>query len=176
MLIEKLTRLLGRPAEVVDLPVDLTYSNSMLVKECAKGITGAAASAAIIIFLEPTPYLGWPIGIVGLFFFMYFGQQLSRRYLSLRLDETGLIHELPGFRKAIRWSELSDLRLNFYPSSKGASQGTLVLILKNSASRIKLDSSLDHFPTVLSRAAQAAREGGITLDPTTEENFGSLGL
>lgn len=176
MLIENLTRLMGRPAELVDLPVDLAYSDSMLVKECLKGFAGAAASAAIIIFLEPTPYLGWPIAVIGLFFFMYFGQQLSRRYLSLRLDETGLIHELPGFRKAIRWSELSDLRLNFYPSSKGASKGTLVLILKNSGSQIKLDSSLDHFPTVLSRAAKAARDSGITLNPTTAENFGSLGL
>ena len=82
MLIENLTRLIGRPAELVDLPVDLTYSQRMLVKECIKGFAGAAASAAIIIFLRPTPYLGWPIGIVGLFFFMYFGQQLSRRYLN----------------------------------------------------------------------------------------------
>lgn len=176
MLIENLTRLMGRPAELVDLPVDLNYSDTMLVKECAKGLGGAVACAAIIIFLEPTPYLGWPIGIVGLFFFMYFAQQLSRRYLHLRLDETGLIHELPGIRKAIRWSELRDLRLNFYPSAKGASQGTLVLVLKNDALRIKLDSSLDHFPTVLSRAAQAARESGFTLHPTTAENLGSLGL
>ena len=133
MLNENLTRLMGRPAELVDLPVDLHYSESMLVKECIKGFAGAAASAAIIIFLQPTPYLGWPIGIVGLFFFMYFGQQLSRRYLKLRIDEIGLIHELPGFRKAIRWSELSDLRLNFYPSTKGGSEGTLVLILGSAA-------------------------------------------
>ena len=176
MLIENLTKLLGRSAEVVDIPLDLAYSGRMLKVECSKGFAGAAACAGIIVFLQPTPWLGWPIGIAGMLFFMYFSQQLSRRYLRLLLDETGLIHDLPGFRKAIRWSELSDLRLNFYPQTKGASKGTLVLTLKDGASKIKVDSSLDHFPTVLSRAAQAARDGGLELNPTTTENLATLGL
>lgn len=176
MVIENLSKLLGRPAEVVSLPVEAAYSASMLVMESAKGLTGALGSAGVIIFLRPTPYLGWPIGIVGVLFFMYFSQQLSRRYLRLHLDDTGLIHDLPGFHKSIRWPELSDLRLNYYPQSKGASQGTLVLILKDGSSRIKIDSSLDHFPTVLSRAAKAARDAGIDLHPTTAENLSSLEL
>ena len=176
MLSENLTRLLGRPAEVVDIPVELAYPSRMLGWECAKGISGALACAAVIVFLHPTPWLGWPIGIVGVLFFMYFGQQFSRRYLRLQLDDTGLIHDLPGNRKAIRWSELSDLRLNFYPQSKGTTQGTLVLTIKGGASRIKVDSTLEHFPTVLTRAAQAARDNGIELHPTTVENLTSLGL
>ena len=176
MLTENLAKLIGRPAEVVAAPLDLAYPDGMLIRESLKGLAGGLTSAAIIVFLRPTPYLGWPIGFVGLLFLMYFGQQLSRRYLRLHMDDTGLIHELLGFRKTIRWSNIRDLRLNFYPQGKGNIQGTLVLTLKDGASRIKLDSALDHFPTVLSRAAQAGRDAKIEFHPTTAENLSSLGL
>ncbi len=176
MLTENLSRLLGRPAEVVPVPLALSYPQRILVKEGMKGLIGSAVCVYILYFLRPTPYLGWPIAAAGLLFLMYLSQQVSRHYLQSRVDDTGVIHETFGIRKAIRWSELSDLRLNFYPQSKGASQGMLVLILKDGKSRIKLDSTIDHFPTVLSRAVEAARKRGFEFHPTTAENLTSLGL
>ena len=176
VLTENLSRLLGRPAEVVPVPLALSYPQRILAKEGSKGLIGSVACVCILYFLRPTPYLGWPIAAAGVLFLLYLGQQVSRHYLRSRVDDTGFIHETFGIRKAIRWAELSDLRLNFYPQSKGQSQGMLVLILKDGKSRIKLDSTIDHFPTVLSRAAEAARERGIQFHPTTEENLASLGL
>ncbi len=174
--LKKLTRLMGRAAEIGPLPLTLAYPEKGLVKEGVKGLIGAAVCFAIVVFVQPTPWIGWPAGIVGLLFAAYFLQQVSRHYLNLRLEQSGLIHELLGFRKTIRWPELARLRLHFYPQSKGAGQGMLVLTLWGGKHRIKLDSTLDHFPALLGRAAEAAREQGLELDPTTAENLTHIGL
>ena len=115
MLLENLSRLMGRPAELAPVPLSMSYPEKMLVKESLKGLAGAVCCLAILIFLRPTPYLGWPIGIVGLLFLMYMAQQVSRFYLRLRVDDTGLTHELGFMTKAIRWLELEDLKLHYYP-------------------------------------------------------------
>ncbi len=167
---------MGRPAELAPVPLALAYPERSLMIEAAKGLTGTLGCLAVVFFLAPTPYLGWPIGLVGLLFLMYFLQQASRFYLRLRVDDIGILYDLGYRNKAIRWSELEDLKLHFYPQSKGARQGMLVLILKDGKRRIKLDSSVDHFPTLLARAVEAAREKNLELHPTTVENLQYLGL
>ena len=174
--LEKLTRLMGRAAEIAPLPLSLAYPKKGLVKEGVKGLFGAAGCFAIVVFGQPTPWVGWPAGIVGLLFGAYFLQQVSRYYLNLRLEENGLIRELLGFRKTIRWPELARLRLHFYPQAKGSGKGMLVLTLWSGKHRIKLDSTLDHFPALLARAAEAARERGLEHHPTTAENLTHIGL
>jgi hypothetical protein len=76
----------------------------------------------------------------------------------------------------LRWGELENFRLNYYPNGRKASTGTLVVILQAGDGRVKVDSGLDHFPTLLCRAAQAARERELDLHPTTEANLNQLGL
>lgn len=174
--LESLTRLMGRTAEAAPVPLLLAYPQKGLFREGLKGMTGGVACFAIVFFLQPTPWIGVPAAIVGSLFLAYLGQQILRYYLSLRLDDSGLIHEVVGYRKIIRWPELKRLRLHFYPHTKGAGQGMLVLTLWSGKHRIKLDSTLDHFPTLLGRAAQAARKQEMEFHPTTEENLKKIGL
>lgn len=174
--LKKLSRLIGRSAEIAPIPLELAYPEGGLLKEGLKGLVGVIACFAIVFILQPTPWLAWPAGIVGLLFLAYLTQQILRRYLNLRLDESGLIHEVVGFRKIIRWPELERLRLHFYPHSKGSGQGMLVLTLWSGRQRIKFDSTLDNFPTLLDRAAEAAREKKLEHHPTTAENLTAIGL
>jgi len=176
-MVEKLTRLIGRTAELAPVPVAMNYPEGMLIREGIKGLAGTMACFAIVIFLHPTPWLGWPIGFVGVLFLAYLWQQISRHFMQLRVDESGINQELVGgIRKIIRWTELKQLRLHFYPQTKGSGSGTLVLTLWGPKQRIKLDSTLDHFPTLLARAAQAARDRKLELHPTTAENLAHLEL
>src|SRR5574341_1145442 len=70
-------------------------------------------------------------------------------------------------RETIAWGELEGFRLHFYGFGRQARTGTLEVRLTARGRRIKADSALDHFPTLLVHAAQAARTRGLALDPTT---------
>ena len=177
MLTEKLSRLIGQPAQVTQLPLTLAYPPKALGWETLKGAVGAAICFGVVGFLSPTPFLGWPIGGLGLLFGAYGMQQFRRRALRYRLDDQGFTELRGDARRAIRWQELAEFHLKFYPQNKRDAVGTLVLILKDgSRGRLKMDSTLEQFPTLLDQAATAARACNLTLDPTTEANLAQLDL
>ena len=177
MLTEKLSRLIGQPTEVAQLPLTLAYPPKATGWESLKGAAGAAICFGVVGFLNPAPFLGWPIGGLGLLFGAYAIQQFRRRALRYRLDDQGVTELRGDARRAIRWQELAEFQLNFYPQSKKDAVGTLVLILQDgSRRRFKLDSTLEQFPTLLDRAAAAARSRNLTLNPTTEANLAQLDL
>ena len=49
------------------------------------------------------------------------------------------------------------------------------LRLAGGGERLRIDSSLEGFGDIVVRAARIARENGIEMAPTTEENLRSLG-
>jgi hypothetical protein len=137
---------------------------------------GLATCLAILVVLRPSPWIGWPVVGVAVLFALYLLQQARRFTLRLRMDETGVLREGGGSGQTVPWQELRKLRLNYYPHGRKAAMGTLVLVLGSGRVRLKVDSTLDHFPTLLARAAAAARERSLELHPTTQNNLEQLGL
>lgn len=177
MLTEKLSRLIGQPVQVAELPLTLAYPPKALGWESLKGAAGAAICFGVVGFLSPSPFLGWPIAGLGLLFGAYAMQQFRRRALRYQLDDQGLTELRGEARRAIRWQELAEFHLKFYPQTRKEAVGTLVLILKDgSRRRFKMDSTLEQFPTLLDRAAAAARSRNLLLLPTTEANLAQLDL
>ena len=101
---------------------------------------------------------------------------MRRRSLRYVLDASGLTCAGAGPARRIDWNQLDRLRLNFYPHRRRSLQGTLVMALGAGKVRLKLDSNLEHFPTLLLHAAAAARKRGLPLNPTTLGNLAALGL
>ena len=172
---DKLSTILGRPITIATLPATLRYPPGTLRREGIKGALGALVCFATLAGLAPAPVIAWPLGIIGVLFVAYLGQQWRRRTLRAEVDSDGVTAG-SGDRKRLRWADLEGLRLNFYPNGRRSLQGTLVLTLRRGSTRIKLDSTLEHFPTLLLHAAAAAREGNLEPDPTTEANLQQLGL
>lgn len=173
---DQLSRLIGRPAEVAPIPVTGRYPQEMLTWEIVKGAIGAAVCAGIVVALTPSPWIGVPLLVIAGLFGAYLLQQVRRLPLRFAVDDTGVTQVNGGRRQPFRWNELRDFRLNYYPNGRKASMGMLVLVLRNGQGKLKVDSSLDHFPTLLSRAAQAARERDLELHPTTQANLAQLDL
>ena len=183
--IEKLSTVLGRAAEIAPLPVTLRYPSAGLRREGIKGCLGAAACFGTLTGFAPAPLIAWPLGLIGALFVLYVGQQWRRRAVRLALDERGLTPAPSGRpgeatggtqRRSIAWRELERFRLNFYPHGRRSAHGTLVLHLRAGRTRLKLDSTLQDFPTLLFHAAAAARDRGLEPDASSQANLEQLGL
>ena len=173
---EKLARLLGREITIPPLPLTMTYPLARLRWEILKSTLGALACWALILGLAPVLFVAIPIGLVGALFTYYTVQQLVRLFLRLEVDKSGVTLHLGSRQQQTLWKDLSFLRLHYYPQGKKASAGTLVLTLRGKTGKIKVDSGLDHFPSLLTRAAAAARKNKLELHPTTESNLKELEL
>lgn len=172
----QLAKLIGRPVEVAPLPVTGRYPQDVVTWEIVKGAAGIAVCLGIVVFLQPVTWIAWPLVIIAAMFVAYLVQQAGRMPLRFMMDDAGVTRVAGGRREPFRWNELKELRLNYYPHGRKAAMGMLVLVLRNGQRKLKVDSSLDHFPTLLSHAAQAARERELELHPTTRANLSQLGL
>jgi len=173
---DQLAKLLGRPIELAPLPVTGRYPQDALKKEIGKASAGIALCVGLVLALAPTPWIGVPLLVIAGLFGSYLAQQLRRLPLRFALDDAGVTRIQGTEHTAFRWSELQDFRLNYYPNGRKATMGMLVVVLRNGTARLKVDSTLDHFPALLSRAAQAARERKLELHPTTVANLAQLEL
>jgi hypothetical protein len=173
---DQLAKLLGRPVEVEPMPLTGRYPQKVLTTEVVKGAVGVAVCVGMVLALQPTAWIAVPLLAVGAMFGAYLTQQVRRMPLRFAIDDVGVTRIHGPQRTPFRWNELEDVRLNYYANGRKAAMGTLVLVLRNGSGRLKVDSGLDHFPTLLSRAAQAARDRQITLHPTTTANLDRLGL
>ena len=176
MKIETLAKLTGRPAELVQLPVTGRYPRAALNKEIVKAGLGAGICLGIVGGLHPAAWVAWPIGLFGLLFLLYLTQQARRYSLRIRVDEQGLTQLHKRYETSLPWPDLKRFQLNYYPHGRKAKMGTLVLTLGSGRKKLKVDSTFDLFPTLLSRAAKGARENGVELNPTTVSNLEQLEL
>ena len=173
---DQLAKLLGRPVEVAPLPVTGRYPEGVLKWEIGKAAAGIVLCLGLVVALRPSPWIAVPLLIVTGLFCTYLAQQVRRLPLRFALDEHGVTRIHGGQHGSFRWNELQDFRLNYYPNGRKATMGTLVIVLRNGKTRLKIDSTLDHFPTLLAHAAQAARDRRLELHPTTVANLDQLGL
>lgn len=171
-----MAKLIGRPVEVKALPVTLRYAPDALRWEAIKSGVGALICAGIVVGLQPAVWIAVPVGIVGLMFAYYGVQQVRRGGVSVEVDDRAATRVHGTQRVSIAWEKLESFRLHFYAFGRKAQEGTLEVRLAAGGDKFKVDSTIDHFPTLLVQAARVSRERNLTLDPTTVANLEQLGL
>jgi hypothetical protein len=176
MQIGLMAKLIGRPVEVKALPVTLRYAPDTLRWEAIKSGVGVAVCLGIIFGLNPSMWIAVPVGIVGLMFAYYGAQQLRRGGVTIEVNEEAATRIHGVRRTTIHWEKLETFRLHFYAFGRKAQEGTLEVRLAAGGEKIKVDSTIDHFPTLLVHASRVARAQNLTLDPTTVANLDQLGL
>jgi len=169
---------------------ELRYPLSALAWDYARGVAGTAIFLVILVTNEWHNQLTWLVWLfVGLtiLFVTYTMMTLAKNLARFRVSEEGI--ECGAFRKrTIRWGELSELVLRFYPTSRNRKKGWMTLTLKAApltsaaertragATKIEIDSTLPGFSEIASRAAYAAKENKLTVDRVTADNLAALGV
>jgi hypothetical protein len=166
---------------------ELRYPLSALVWDYARGIAGTVICFVILVTNEWQNELVWLFVGLTILFAIYTMTTIAKNLARFRVSEEGI--ECGAFRKrTIRWGELSEVVLRFYPTSRNRKKGWMTLTLKvarpaNAAERkkiggtkLEIDSTLPGFSEIASRAAYAAKENKLTVDRVTADNLAALGV
>lgn len=164
----------------------------------------ATAGLVIAFGLLLTGALPWFVTAImaalAVLFSLFALRTLKRQYLEVSLDDQGVATLIrPGrpedsrgyFPRYLAWHELSEVKLRYFGSRRnhakeGAGGGFMQLTLSGSSANpsggsgkkttMSFESSLEGFPTLVRRAAAAARRGELNIDATTAGNLLPLGI
>jgi hypothetical protein len=162
---------------------ELRYPLSALVWDYARGIAGIVICVVILVTNEWHNQLLWLFVGLTILFAIYTMTTLAKNLAWFRVSEEGI--ECGGFRRQfIRWGDLSELALRYYPTSRSRKKGWMTLTLKAAGSRgragseasMKIDSNLPGFSEIATRAAWAAKENKLMVDRVTADNLAALGV
>ncbi len=164
---------------------ELRYPLSALFWDYARGIAGMVICFVILVTNEWQNQLVWLFVGLTVLFALYTMTTIAKNLTRFRVTEEGI--ECGGFRRqAIRWADLAELSLRYYPTSRNRKKGWMSLTLKGGAAKsgpeksgagkIQIDSNLPGFPEIAARAAHAARENKVLVDRVTADNMAALGV
>jgi len=141
----------------------------------------ARAGLGLAIALAPMPWVpagsfgNWVLGVLALLFGGFAAMTWVKQRSTVQMNPSGIRIHGP-VRRDIAWSALDRLALRFYSTRKERGQGWMQLKLAGGGATVTIDSNLDRFDIVTARAARAAAENALALDPTTLANLEALGV
>ena len=158
---------------------ELRYPLSALAWDYARGIAGIVICIVILVTNKWQNQLVWLFVGLTILFAIYTMTTLAKNLARFRVSEEGI--ECGGFRKrAIRWDDLSELALRYYPTSRSRKKGWMTLTLKAKASggetKLAIESTLPGFSEIATRAAYAAKEKKLMVDRVTADNLTAIGV
>ena len=157
---------------------ELRYPFSALFWDYARGIAGVVICIVILVTTEWHNQLVWLFVGLTILFAIYTMTTVAKNVARFRVSEEGI--ECGGFRKqSIRWGDLSELGLRYYPTSRSRKKGWMTLTLKaggEPGGKVRIESNLPGFAEIATRAAWAAKENKLMVDRVTADNLAALGV
>ena len=166
---------------------ELRYPFSALFWDYARGIAGTVLCFVILVTIEWHNQLPWLFVGLTILFAIYTMTTIAKNVARFRVSEEGI--ECGGFRRqSIRWGDLSELALRYYPTSRSRKKGWMTLTLKarpaaggagqrpRAETSLQIDSNLPGFTEIATRAAWAAKENKLMVDRVTADNLTALGV
>jgi hypothetical protein len=161
---------------------ELRYPLSALVWDYVRGIAGIVICIVILVTNEWHNQLLWLFVGLTVLFAIYTMTTIAKNLAWFRVSEEGI--ECGGVRRqSIRWGDLSELALRYYPTSRSRKKGWMTLTLKakvrpgmNGQASMRIDSNLPGFSEIATRAAWAARENRLMVDRVTADNLAAIGV
>lgn len=166
---------------------ELRYPLSALIWDYVRGVSGMIVCFVILVTNDWQNQLVWLFAGLTILFGVYTMLTVAKNLASIRVSEEGI--ECGAFRRQrIRWADLSELSLRYYPTSRSRKKGWMSLTLKSDpaaggeagaavpSGKIQIESTLPGFAEIVSRAAHAARENKLMVDRITADNLSAIGV
>jgi hypothetical protein len=163
------------PPSGADTATVLRYRRSPLAGDYLRGGAGAVMAGLPMVLVDVHWIPGIVLGSILTVFAAFLIRTAMRHATAVTVDNVGLRVSGP-LGRALRWQELTDMSVKYFSTKRDRSEGWMTVRLDSSNSSVKLESTLDEFDMVLSRAAAAARRNDLVLDDVTRANLSALGI
>ena len=150
------------------------YPLKTLAGDYLRGGFGFVVTGGLVAFASMMTWIQYLFAVAAIMFAGFLFRTWQRHRTRYMLDDTGIRADGP-FGRAIRWSEIIDLRLRYFSTRRDRKSGWFQLTIHDSSGRMSVDSNLDGFDQVLQRCAKAARANRLQLRESTAENFAAAG-
>jgi len=155
------------------------YPAKSLIGDYIRATAGLGVGAGVLVAVPPSPAIAVVFGGLSILF-LVFGLRTVRRHATRIAITDNEICSAGLSTRVLRWGEVDRVRLRYFGTRRQRAHsdgdGFLQLTLKGAGRSMTLESSIDGFEFIAWRAARAARENGIALDPTTAGNLLDMGI
>lgn len=154
------------------------YPRRTLIGDYVRTAAGLGIGIGVLVFVPPSPVILAIFGGTTLLFLVFGVRTLQRHLVQVAVTNDG-ISTAGLVTRAVRWDALERLSLRYYGTRRQQREGSggfLQLGLHGDGTSLRLESSIDGFDEIIRRAAQAARQNGVALDPTSAGNLLGLGV
>jgi hypothetical protein len=151
------------------------YPTKTVIGDYIRGGIGVAVTGSLLVAAQDIGVFHY-ILMAGTALFGGFAFRTWRRHqTSYELSEEGIWANGP-LGKALRWSEITDIRLKYFSTRKDRKEGWFQLTVQGAAGKISLDSDLEGFDAFLEACAPVFRVNQLELSEPTAENFAAAGF
>lgn len=155
------------------------YPVKTLVGDYVRAAVGLAVGIGVLLSVPPSPAIVIVFGGLSVLFLVFAVRTVHRQIVEIGVSGEAIC--AAGLRtRVVAWNDLDRVKLRYYGTRRQRQHqegsGFMQLTLADGRESVTLESSLQGFDYVAWRAAKAARENGVSLDPTSAGNLLHLGL
>ncbi len=158
---------------------EFRYPVKSLLGDYLRAAVGLGVGLGVLIFVPPSTVLLAVFGSLSALFGV-FGLRTLKRHLTVVAVSDGEIRASGLGRLVLPWNDLRTLKLRYFGSrrqrSRGEGEGFMQLTLRGTGGSLTLESSVEGFEYIAWRAAKAARDNGVSLDPSSAGNLLDIGI
>ena len=157
----------------------LRYPVKSLVGDYVRAGVGLAVGLGVLATVPASPAILIVFGGLSALFGVFGLRTVKRHVTEFAVGDAGI--RAQGMGTAILpWPELETMKLRYYGTrrqrNRGEGGGFMQLTLRGGGASLTLESSVEGFEYIAWRAAKAAREKGLSLDPTSAGNLLDIGI
>jgi hypothetical protein len=157
-------------------PAELRYPRATLWADYVRAAAGVVLCGGPLVVLNVNRWMGIVLGAGFLLFLLFLLRTALRQRTRYVLADDTLCADGPA-GTLVEWNRLDRLKLSYYSTKRDRTSGWMQLSVGSVGGRtIKIDSALDGFYDIVTRAATAAEANGLELGAATRANLRSMGI
>ncbi|GGF32262.1 hypothetical protein GCM10011611_43050 [Aliidongia dinghuensis] len=149
------------------------YPTRSLIEDYARGAAGLVFLAIALVPMHWALHLIF--GLVAALLLAFGVRTILRGRSRILVDDDAITVEGPRARR-IAWPALAGLKLRYFSTRRDRKRGWMELTLTGPGATLTIESQIEGFETIVRRAARAAAESGLAVDPSTEGNLAALDI